>query len=78
MKEQGVPEQKTCFPDSDDTAVRVAAARGLDLWPRASLLSPFQEAIQHSSFFEPERKLEYGNVDEAFKGVDQILEGKAL
>ncbi|KAM7104170.1 aldehyde oxidase [Molossus nigricans] len=35
-----------------------------------------EEAIQHKSFFEPERKLEYGNVDEAFKVVDQIVEGE--
>ncbi|XP_037023470.2 aldehyde oxidase isoform X2 [Artibeus jamaicensis] len=35
-----------------------------------------EEAIQHNSFFEPERKLEYGNVDEAFKVVDQIVEGE--
>ncbi|XP_036174431.1 aldehyde oxidase isoform X1 [Myotis myotis] len=35
-----------------------------------------EEAIQHKSFFEPERKLEYGNVDEAFKVVDHIVEGE--
>ncbi|XP_021526378.2 aldehyde oxidase isoform X2 [Aotus nancymaae] len=35
-----------------------------------------EEAIQHNSFFKPERKLEYGNVDEAFKVVDHILEGE--
>uniref|UniRef100_A0A8C8T1F7 Aldehyde oxidase 1 n=1 Tax=Pelusios castaneus TaxID=367368 RepID=A0A8C8T1F7_9SAUR len=34
------------------------------------------EAIQHNSFFEPQRKLEQGNVDEAFETVDQILEGE--
>ncbi|XP_045723432.1 aldehyde oxidase [Mirounga angustirostris] len=44
-----------------------------DLQP---LILTIEEAIQHSSFFEPERKLEYGNVDEAFKVVDQILEGE--
>ncbi|XP_066134993.1 aldehyde oxidase [Saccopteryx bilineata] len=35
-----------------------------------------EEAIQHNSYFAPERKLECGNVDEAFKVVDQILEGE--
>ncbi|KAM8789638.1 aldehyde oxidase [Rhynchonycteris naso] len=35
-----------------------------------------EEAIQHNSYLAPERKLEYGNVDEAFKVVDQILEGE--
>ncbi|XP_035954386.2 aldehyde oxidase isoform X2 [Halichoerus grypus] len=44
-----------------------------DLQP---LILTIEEAIQHGSFFEPERKLEYGNVDEAFKVVDQILEGE--
>lgn len=37
---------------------------------------PLQEAIKHNSFFEPKRKLEQGNVDEAFETVDNIIEGK--
>ncbi|KAK2494737.1 hypothetical protein MC885_010675 [Smutsia gigantea] len=40
------------------------------------LLGTDEEAIQHNSFFDQEKKLEYGNVDEAFKVVDQILEGE--
>ncbi|XP_006889138.1 PREDICTED: aldehyde oxidase-like [Elephantulus edwardii] len=40
------------------------------------LILTIEEAIKHNSFFEPERKLEYGNVDEAFKVADQILEGE--
>ncbi|XP_014640110.1 PREDICTED: aldehyde oxidase-like [Ceratotherium simum simum] len=40
------------------------------------LLGTEEEAIQHNSFFEGEWKLECGNVDEAFKVVDQILEGE--
>ncbi|CAD7686008.1 unnamed protein product [Nyctereutes procyonoides] len=39
------------------------------------LILTIEEAIQHNSF-KPEKKLEYGNVDEAFKMVDQILEGE--
>ncbi|XP_035266263.1 aldehyde oxidase 5 [Anguilla anguilla] len=35
-----------------------------------------EEAIQHQSFFNPKRKLERGNVDEAFEKVDRILEGE--
>ncbi|MBN3295195.1 AOXA oxidase, partial [Amia calva] len=35
-----------------------------------------EEAIQHQSFFKPERKLERGNVEEAFEKVDCILEGE--
>uniref|UniRef100_A0A8C3GZU5 Aldehyde oxidase 1 n=1 Tax=Corvus moneduloides TaxID=1196302 RepID=A0A8C3GZU5_CORMO len=34
------------------------------------------EAIKHNSFFEPKRKLEQGNVDEAFETVDNIIEGE--
>ncbi|XP_060158066.1 aldehyde oxidase 1 isoform X5 [Globicephala melas] len=40
------------------------------------LILTIEEAIQHKSFFEQERKLEYGNIDEAFKMVDQVLEGE--
>ncbi|XP_036784021.2 aldehyde oxidase isoform X1 [Manis pentadactyla] len=40
------------------------------------LILTIEEAIQHNSFFDQEKKLEYGNVDEAFKVVDQILEGE--
>nr|XP_021510777.1 aldehyde oxidase [Meriones unguiculatus] len=39
------------------------------------LILTIEEAIQHKSF-ESERKLECGNVDEAFQKVDQILEGE--
>ncbi|KAL4635601.1 aldehyde oxidase-like [Arapaima gigas] len=35
-----------------------------------------EEAIQHQSFFNPKRKLERGNVAEAFGKVDHILEGE--
>uniref|UniRef100_A0A8C3NMH1 xanthine dehydrogenase n=1 Tax=Geospiza parvula TaxID=87175 RepID=A0A8C3NMH1_GEOPR len=35
-----------------------------------------EEAIKHNSFFEPKRKLEQGNVDEAFETVDNIIEGE--
>ncbi|XP_068101235.1 aldehyde oxidase 1-like [Hyperolius riggenbachi] len=35
-----------------------------------------QDAIKHNSFFEPEKKVECGNVDEAFKTTDHILEGE--
>ncbi|XP_037379696.1 aldehyde oxidase [Talpa occidentalis] len=35
-----------------------------------------EEAIQHNSFFEGEKNLECGNVDEAFKVADQTLEGE--
>uniref|UniRef100_A0A8B9GD32 Aldehyde oxidase 1 n=1 Tax=Amazona collaria TaxID=241587 RepID=A0A8B9GD32_9PSIT len=34
------------------------------------------EAIKHNSFFEPKRKLEQGNVDQAFETVENITEGE--
>ncbi|KAM7365749.1 hypothetical protein PAMP_016661 [Pampus punctatissimus] len=34
-----------------------------------------EEAIERSSFFEPQRTIERGNVTEAFKTVDQVYEG---
>lgn len=37
-----------------------------------------QEAIKHNSFLCPEKKLEQGNIEEAFEKVDQIVEGKRL
>ncbi|XP_029462074.1 aldehyde oxidase-like isoform X2 [Rhinatrema bivittatum] len=35
-----------------------------------------QDSIKHSSFFQAKRELEQGNVDDAFKTVDQIVEGE--
>ncbi|XP_069082190.1 aldehyde oxidase 1-like isoform X2 [Pleurodeles waltl] len=35
-----------------------------------------EDAIKNNSFYPPERKAHYGNVDEAFKACDQILEGQ--
>ncbi|XP_071977276.1 aldehyde oxidase 2-like [Engystomops pustulosus] len=35
-----------------------------------------QDSIKQNSFFEPLRSMEHGNVEEAFKNVDHILEGE--
>ncbi|XP_054113736.1 aldehyde oxidase 2 isoform X3 [Callithrix jacchus] len=35
-----------------------------------------KDAIKHNSFLCPEKKLEQGNVEEAFEKVDQIVEGE--
>ncbi|CAJ0965293.1 unnamed protein product, partial [Ranitomeya imitator] len=35
-----------------------------------------EDAIKHDSFFEPDKKLHHGDVDEAFKTADHILEGE--
>lgn len=37
-----------------------------------------QDAIKYNSFLCPEKKLEQGNIEEAFEKVDQIVEGKKL
>lgn len=75
----GVRRRKKCCPDPDNMPASVATAEDSVFLPsHLTFLFSFQEAIQHKSFFEPERKLEYGNIDEAFKMVDQILEGKTL
>uniref|UniRef100_A0A8C2XNL5 xanthine dehydrogenase n=1 Tax=Cyclopterus lumpus TaxID=8103 RepID=A0A8C2XNL5_CYCLU len=36
----------------------------------------FEEAIEKSSFYEPRRRIERGNVTEAFETVDQVHEGE--
>lgn len=36
---------------------------------------PLQQALEHDSFLSPEKKIEQGNVECAFKHVDQVIEG---
>ncbi|XP_006153057.1 aldehyde oxidase [Tupaia chinensis] len=62
--------------DSEVQAKRAAMRVKIVYKDLEPLILTIEEAIQHNSFFEPERKLEYGNVDEAFKMADQILEGE--
>ncbi|KAK2108635.1 Alternative oxidase, mitochondrial precursor [Saguinus oedipus] len=63
--------------DSEVQAKRAAKRVNIIYQDLEPLILTIEEAIQHNSFFKPERKLEYGNVDEAFKVVDHILEGIA-
>ncbi|XP_051010483.1 aldehyde oxidase 2 [Acomys russatus] len=44
-----------------------------DLTP---VIFTIEDAIKHNSFLCPEKKLEQGNVEEAFENVDQIVEGE--
>nr|XP_003925726.2 aldehyde oxidase isoform X3 [Saimiri boliviensis boliviensis] len=62
--------------DSEVQAKRAAKRVKIVYQDLEPLILTIEEAIQHNSFFKPERKLEYGNVDEAFKVVDHILEGE--
>uniref|UniRef100_A0A7M4ERU3 aldehyde oxidase n=1 Tax=Crocodylus porosus TaxID=8502 RepID=A0A7M4ERU3_CROPO len=60
--------------DSDVHAKQAAAKVKIEYEALEPVILTVEDAIQHNSFFEPQRKLEHGNVDEAFKTVDQILE----
>ncbi|XP_067326697.1 aldehyde oxidase 3-like [Anolis sagrei] len=40
------------------------------------LILTIEEAIQHNSFLSNEKKIEKGNIEEAFETVDKILEGE--
>lgn len=62
--------------DSETRAKQVAKQVKVVYRDLEPLILTIEEAIQHKSFFQSERKLECGNVDEAFKIVDQILEGE--
>ncbi|XP_054834578.1 aldehyde oxidase-like isoform X2 [Eublepharis macularius] len=62
--------------DSDIHAKRAAAKVNIQYAPEEPVILTIEEAIEHNSFFKPSRKLEHGNVDEAFKTVDDILEGE--
>ncbi|NP_001265709.1 aldehyde oxidase 4 [Cavia porcellus] len=44
-----------------------------DIEPR---IITIEQALEHSSFLSPERKIEQGNVEQAFKHVDQVIEGE--
>uniref|UniRef100_H3A831 xanthine dehydrogenase n=1 Tax=Latimeria chalumnae TaxID=7897 RepID=H3A831_LATCH len=60
--------------DTKEHAKRGAAAVKITYEDLELVFFTIQEATKHKSFFSPERKLERGNVDEAFKTSDHILE----
>nr|XP_008165070.1 aldehyde oxidase 1 isoform X2 [Chrysemys picta bellii] len=62
--------------DSDVHAKQAAAKVKIEYEDLEPVILTVEEAIKHNSFFEPQRRLEQGNVDEAFETVDQILEGE--
>ncbi|KAK7832101.1 hypothetical protein U0070_015248 [Myodes glareolus] len=55
------------------TAEDIPGANGAD---DDKLLAVDEDAIKHNSFLCPEKKLEQGNIEEAFENVDQIVEGE--
>nr|XP_006636840.1 PREDICTED: aldehyde oxidase-like isoform X1 [Lepisosteus oculatus] len=62
--------------DTRDQAKRAAERVKVTYEDLTPVFFTIEEAIQHQSFFNPKRKLERGNVDEAFEKVDCILEGQ--
>uniref|UniRef100_A0A8B9T271 Aldehyde oxidase 1 n=1 Tax=Anas platyrhynchos TaxID=8839 RepID=A0A8B9T271_ANAPL len=62
--------------DSDVHAKQAAAKVKIKYEVLEPVILTIEEAIKHNSFFEPKRKLEEGNVDQAFETVDGILEGE--
>uniref|UniRef100_A0A8C5UD86 Aldehyde oxidase 1 n=1 Tax=Malurus cyaneus samueli TaxID=2593467 RepID=A0A8C5UD86_9PASS len=62
--------------DSDVHAKQAAAKVKIEYEMLEPVILTIEEAIKHNSFFEPKRKLEQGNVDEAFEIVDNIIEGE--
>uniref|UniRef100_A0A672VAW8 Aldehyde oxidase 1 n=1 Tax=Strigops habroptila TaxID=2489341 RepID=A0A672VAW8_STRHB len=62
--------------DSDVHAKQAAAKVKIEYEVLEPVILTIEEAIKHNSFFEPKRKLEQGNVDQAFETVDNIIEGE--
>ncbi|PKK19615.1 aldehyde oxidase 1 [Columba livia] len=62
--------------DSDVHAKQAAAKVKIEYEALEPVILTIEEAIKHNSFFEPKRKLEQGNVDQAFETVDDIMEGE--
>nr|H9TB17.2 RecName: Full=Aldehyde oxidase 1; AltName: Full=Azaheterocycle hydroxylase 1 [Cavia porcellus] len=61
--------------DSEVQAKRAAEKVKIVYQDLEPLILTIEEAIQHDSFFETERKLESGDVAEAFRTAEQVLEG---
>ncbi|XP_030901677.2 aldehyde oxidase isoform X1 [Melopsittacus undulatus] len=62
--------------DSDVHSKQAAAKVKIEYEVLEPVILTIEEAIKHNSFFEPKRKLEQGNVDQAFETVDNIIEGE--
>uniref|UniRef100_A0A8B9GC73 Aldehyde oxidase 1 n=1 Tax=Amazona collaria TaxID=241587 RepID=A0A8B9GC73_9PSIT len=62
--------------DSDVHSKQAAAKVKIEYEALEPVILTIEEAIKHNSFFEPKRKLEQGNVDQAFETVENITEGE--
>ncbi|XP_019732886.1 aldehyde oxidase 6 isoform X3 [Hippocampus comes] len=61
--------------DTRAHARRAASAVNISYEDLSEPIFTIEDAIKRSSYFEPRRKLERGNVEEAFKSVDLVHEG---
>ncbi|XP_056392201.1 aldehyde oxidase 1-like isoform X2 [Hyla sarda] len=62
--------------DTPEHARRAAAEIKISYKDLEPLILTVEDAIKHNSFFEPSKQIWHGNVEEAFKTADQILEGE--
>nr|XP_043868146.1 aldehyde oxidase 1-like [Solea senegalensis] len=77
-KEVSCVGQMICavLADTRAHAKRAAAAVKISYEDLPEPVFTIEEAVEKSSFFEPQRTIERGNVTEAFKSVDQTFEGE--
>ncbi|XP_058474041.1 aldehyde oxidase 6 isoform X1 [Solea solea] len=77
-KEVSCVGQMICavLADTRAHAKRAAAAVKISYEDLPEPVFTIEEAVEKSSFFEPRRTIERGNVTEAFKSVDQTFEGE--
>ncbi|KAM4627024.1 aldehyde oxidase-like isoform 1-T1 [Discoglossus pictus] len=62
--------------DSPDRAKKAAAKVHVTYEDLKPAILTIEEAISNNSFYKPQRQLEIGNVEEAFKSADQVHEGE--
>nr|XP_015813530.2 aldehyde oxidase 6 isoform X1 [Nothobranchius furzeri] len=77
VKEVSCVGQMVCavLADTKVHAKRGAAAVKITYKDLPDPVFTIEDAIEKSSYFEPQRRIEKGNVTEAFKSVDQVHEG---
>ncbi|KAM4698824.1 aldehyde oxidase-like isoform 2-T2 [Rhinophrynus dorsalis] len=62
--------------DTPDRAKKAAAKVKVVYENLEPVILTIEEAIKNNSFYKPQRQLESGNVEEAFKSADQVHEGE--
>ncbi|XP_071977273.1 aldehyde oxidase 1-like isoform X2 [Engystomops pustulosus] len=62
--------------DTPEHARRAVALVKISYKDKEPLIITVEDSIEHNSFFQPSKQILHGNVEEAFKNADQILEGE--